>query len=197
MIPTIEGKRIKLRPKRLGDAVDDHLWRRDPELTRLDAATPTEQSFASFFINFKDELLQPAYDEGRYAVETLDGRHIGNCSYYHYDPRRNETEVGILIGDRDYWDKGYGTEAVSLLLGYLFGEKKLQRIYLRTLSWNTRAQKSFDKAGFRRCGETSTNGHRFVLFELLQKDWEKQARPPDDGATPEQPPPRNTVDSNQ
>jgi RimJ/RimL family protein N-acetyltransferase len=49
----------------------------------------------------------------QFAVDTLEGRHIGNCAYYNIDKGGGEAEVGIMIGERSYWDKGYGTAASS------------------------------------------------------------------------------------
>jgi diamine N-acetyltransferase len=57
-------------------------------------------------------------------------------------------EFGIFIGDKSLWDKGYGTEAVELLLLHGFQTLNLNRIYLRVYSTNLRAKRSYEKAGF-------------------------------------------------
>ena len=58
-----------------------------------------------------------------------------------------QAELGIMIGDKDYWNFGYGTDAVITLLEYVFTNTKLNSIYLHTLISNKRAQMAFRKAG--------------------------------------------------
>ncbi len=78
-----------------------------------------------------------------------------------------------MIGESDCWDRGYGTDAVDTLVDYIFTETGLQRIYLKTLDWNERAQRCFVKSGFIPCGEMVKNGHRFVLMEVRKEQWQK------------------------
>ena len=104
----INGEKIKIREKRLTDVRDDYQWCRDLELSQLDAAQPLNVSYSQFVTEYTAELRFPSLTRRRYGVDTLDGEHIGNCSYYNIDIRRSETEIGIMIGNRDYWNKGYG-----------------------------------------------------------------------------------------
>jgi RimJ/RimL family protein N-acetyltransferase len=73
---------------------------------------------------------------------------IGSCGFFNYDQRNASTEFGIMIGDKSYWDKGYGTEAVLLLVKHGFQTINLNRIYLRVLETNPRAIRAYEKAGF-------------------------------------------------
>lgn len=107
----------------------------------------------------------------RFAIDTLDGTHIGNCSYYNYDEARGDTELGIMIGDREYWNNGYGTDAVNTLVDHIFTSTKLDRIYLKTLNWNERAQKCFTKCGFSRYGETKRGKFEFILMQMYRSNW--------------------------
>jgi RimJ/RimL family protein N-acetyltransferase len=173
----LEGNKVRLRPKRLSDALNDHLWRGDTELAKLDAAVPLGQSFDSYLLDYAEELRLPDYNNFRFAIETAEGRHIGNCSYYNLDPNRKEVEIGIVIGDRDYWSKGYGTDSVSTLLAHLFGEKGLGTVYLRSLDWNRRAHRCFEKAGFTQHDRSQSNGHCFFLFQCRRAEWEKLRKP--------------------
>ena len=68
---------------------------------------------------------------------------------YDIDVRKSQAELGIMIGDREHWSKGYGTDSVNTLLDHIFTETPLERIYLHTLTWNDRARRSFAKSGFR------------------------------------------------
>ena len=169
---TLKGGKVFLRDKSSKDAFRDYTWRTDPELARLDATYPPSTTFADFEAYYLDELQHPPSDSRRFGIETYDGLHIGNCMYYDLNPYKSEAELGILVGDKDYWNGGYGTEAVTLLLGYLFAEIGLTRVYLKTLDWNVRAQKSFQKCGFVEYRRNSRGIWDFVLMEIFRSDWE-------------------------
>ena len=169
------GTLVRLREKRLEDAGQDYEWRRDPELAAYDAGQPLTMSLRAFVSTVAEEVESPAPHRRSYAIETLaDGVHIGNLMYYGYDASERETELGITIGDRGYWSRGYGSDAVRAMLGYLFGERELRRVYLHTLTWNDRAQQAFGRAGFRRVRETHRGGHDFVLMEIVRDDYREQ-----------------------
>ena len=165
-----EGTLIRLRRKRMEDAEDDYTWRRDPELARFDAAAPLRASFDDFLTTFQDELRLPSPFRRVLAVEDLGGRHIGNVMYYNIDERRGEAELGITIGDKRYWNQGYGTDIIRTFLVYLFTQQNMRRIYLNTLDWNVRAQRAFMKAGFRQSGYNRRGPHAFVTMEAL-REW--------------------------
>jgi RimJ/RimL family protein N-acetyltransferase len=162
--PTITGSKVKLRPKHSVDAANDYSWRQDAELCRLDAAPPILCSFKEFLENYLDDLrrLNRSY---RFAIETYEGRHIGNCSYFNLDEIKKEAEMGIMIGDRAYWNRGYGTDAIITSLNYFFSRTNIRRVYLKTLIWNTRAHKCFQKCGFVPCGQMFHGDYTFMLME--------------------------------
>ena len=163
---------MKLCPKRLEDAANDYAWRKDAELARLDAALPVSISFSEYLMWYADELRYPGRGRCRFAIETLEGKHIGNCVYFGIDGDREEVELGIMIGDRAYWDHGYGADAVATLLSHIFDVTKLDRVYLKTLEWNMRAQRCFQKCGFVPCGQLIREGHSFILMELRRHQLE-------------------------
>ena len=166
--------KIKLRVKRLADALDDYIWQTDAELARLDAAPLLTTTFSRYLSDFAGELRYSSSNGHRFAVETLDGKHIGNCSYYSIDNTKGEAELGIVIGSRDYWDKGYGADTVTTLVSYIFHQTNLKRIYLKTLDSNIRAQKCFKKCGFTSYGHLVRDGFRFTLMEMNRKQWQEQ-----------------------
>ena len=83
-------------------------------------------------------------------------------------PTRREAELGVTIGDSDYWGHGCGTEAVRMLVDYVFSTTTLRRIYLHTLDWNVRAQRAFLNAGFRDAGRSRRGRHRFHRMEIVR-----------------------------
>jgi len=161
------GTLVRLRAKQIDDAENDYAWRCDPELAAYDAARPLRASFKTFVSTMREELNYPTMHRRTFAIEDLEGeRHIGNVMYYGYDPRSGEAELGITIGERDFWSSGYGTDSVHTLVEYLFQEIGLTRVYLHTLSWNYRAQRCFERAGFQRVREVQRGGHEFILMEI-------------------------------
>ena len=169
----LAGSKVRLRPKRLQDASDDYNWRRDTELCRLDAATPLSISFEEFSRSHAEELHRPGLGY-RFAIETLDERHIGNCSCSNIDEIKREAEMGIMIGDRDYWNQGYGADAILILLKHIFSQTRLERIYLKTLNWNVRAQKCFEKCGFIPCGQLAWRDYNFIIMDIHRSDNEQK-----------------------
>jgi RimJ/RimL family protein N-acetyltransferase len=170
MTPT--NQRIKIRLKRLSDAKDDYTWQSDRELAELDAAAPLNMTLQQFTSEYTFELCYPSASRHEFAIDTLEGEHIGNCVYYNVDAGEGKAELGIMIGNRDYWCRGYGTEAVKLLLEYIFNRSRLDRIYLTTLNWNIRAQKCFKKCGFTECGELTRDDHHFIVMAITRAEWE-------------------------
>jgi len=73
-------------------------------------------TFPQFLTDYASELRY-SYPTGHwFAIETADGKHIGNCSFYNISEIEGEAELGIMIGNRDHWDKGYGTDVISAQL---------------------------------------------------------------------------------
>ncbi len=172
MTTTVEGEVARgehtvLREKRLGDAREDYRWRTDAELARYDAARPFAASFDDYLALYRDELRYPSPYRRTLAVEDAAGCHIGNVMYYNIDTIRREAEIGITIGERSYWSRGYGTDAVRTLVRHILGTTGFRRVYLKTLDWNVRAQRAFEKAGFRVCGRSRRGGNTFVVMEYL------------------------------
>jgi len=170
----IVGSKVILREKKLSDARNDYIWETDPELAYLDAVPPVDTTFSQYLSEYASNLRNCPPTSCRLAVDTIDKKHIGNCSYYNINETRGETELGIMIGDRDYWDKGYGTAAVITLVNHIFRQTKIKRIYLKTLDSNERAQKCFRKCGFTRCGHMKKDGVNFTLMEIYRHQWQEQ-----------------------
>jgi RimJ/RimL family protein N-acetyltransferase len=85
--------------------------------------------------------------------------------------------MGISVGDREYWGKGYGTDAVRLILQYGFIELNLRRISLGLHAYNERALKSYEKAGFKMEGRMRGEGWRdgvhydSLWMGILREEW--------------------------
>ncbi len=168
------GSKVKLREKKLSDVRNDYRWQSDLELARLDAAPVLMMSFSIYLLDYATTLHHSTFNRYPLAVETLDGKHIGNCTCYDIDEKKGEAQLGIMIGERDYWDNGYGADAVNTMVDHVFRTTSLHRLYLKTLDWNQRAQKCFTRCGFTPCGYLKRDGNNFVLMELKREQWEKR-----------------------
>ncbi len=170
----LHGKKVVLREKDISDAGNDYTWATDSELMHLDASEPFPLSFSTFVLQYPHRLL----DNGKiqFAIEVPVAKHIGNCTCYDIDTVRKEAELGIMIGDRDYWGKGYGTEAVQILMDYVFRVLDIERIVLHTLTWNSRARACFTKCGFIECGWVQRTGNEFIKMEA-RSPWIDQVTP--------------------
>jgi RimJ/RimL family protein N-acetyltransferase len=169
----ITGSKVRLREKKMSDVRADYKWQVDPELCRLDAAEQMSLPFSFYLLDYAAELHRPKSRRFPMAIETIEGRHIGNFTVYDVDEKKAEAQVGIMIGDRDYWDRGYGADAMRAVAEHLFRNTGLVRLYLKTLDWNVRAQKCFARCGFKSCGEMNRNGQLFIMMDLTRERWEE------------------------
>ena len=172
----ISGQKVRLRRKKLTDVRDDFNWQSDPELAKLDAAPMLKASFPVYLMDYTEQIHRPEPKRYPLAIETHEGKHIGNCTCYDIDEKKSEAQVGIMIGDRDYWDKGYGADAITTLVDHIFQNTLLNRIYLKTLDWNIRAQKCFRNCGFTEYTRIVRNGHNFLYMELKREQWLKKRK---------------------
>ena len=165
------GAKVILRDKRIEDAEFDYRWRSDPEIAKLDAAFPLSMSYDRFLRLFQDQLRYPTPGSHHFGADAADGTYIGNCMYYDLDSISKEAELGIVIGDRNYWSNSYGYDAVTTLLDYMFSDLQLNRVYLHTLDWNDRARRCFEKSGFKPVRTVRRMSHDFILMEVLRQEW--------------------------
>ncbi|HEY0168484.1 MAG TPA: GNAT family protein [Jatrophihabitans sp.] len=134
------------------------------------------------------EVVRAAYEEEakdkerqNFAIEA-DGVFIGECGLHNVNRRDGTAEVGIGIGDRAYWGRGYGREALTLLVDYGFRMQNLRKIWLETHGGNERAIRSYRAVGFVEEGrqrEQVWSGGRYedtVLMGLFRSDfWSRPA----------------------
>jgi len=112
------------------------------------------------------------------AIETAEGVHIGNVGLHRIDWRNRNAELGIAIGERSYWNQGYGTDAIRTLLSLAFREMNLHRVFLRVDADNARGIRCYEKAGFRREGvlreAVFKEGayHDQYIMSILQSEFE-------------------------
>jgi RimJ/RimL family protein N-acetyltransferase len=98
-----------------------------------------------------DGLAKRDPNERPLSIEIRKGKSwklIGNCGVFGIEWANRSAELGIIIGEKSEWDKGYGAEAMTLLLRHGFETLNLHRLALRVYAENVRAVRSYEKAGF-------------------------------------------------
>jgi RimJ/RimL family protein N-acetyltransferase len=156
-------------------------WHRDSEYWRLlasEAAYTNSIRAVKTHIEKEDEQAPPA---SMFLIRTLgDDRVIGDVGL---DPVRDghgDTFLGIGIGEREYWGKGYGSDAMRVILRYAFIELNLHRVSLNVFEYNPRAIRSYEKVGFKHEGRSRAVLHRagrrwdLIFMGILRSEWEAQ-----------------------
>jgi RimJ/RimL family protein N-acetyltransferase len=87
-------------------------------------------------------------DSELFAIETLDGKHIGNIELFDVHHIHRQAELGVVLGEKSYWGQGYGSDAIRALLRFAFEELNLHRVQLRVYEDNARGRRAYEKCGF-------------------------------------------------
>ena len=153
-------------------------WQRDTEYMRLLDTDPARPETAK---EIKEWLEKDEGKDFRFMIHALaDDRLLGFVGLFRPSWNNGDTYVGIGIGDRDDWGKGYGTDAMKLALRYAFTELNLHRVTLLVFEHNPRARRSYEKAGFVFEGRVRGDCHRdsqrlnTLWMGILREEWEKQ-----------------------
>jgi diamine N-acetyltransferase len=163
----IYGERIRLRGMERSDLPRFVTWLNDPEVNIGLAIYPvlSQVEEENWFENIqkKPQAEHPLVIEIRMPRSPVQGEPlstpnsrppevdwipIGDCSFFNLDRTNRSCELGIVIGEKRFWNQGFGTETMGLLLKFGFETLNLHRIYLRVFASNPRAIRAYEKAGF-------------------------------------------------
>lgn len=154
------------------------VWNRDSEFFRLAEGEPVQMWSEKKYKEWMEKRMEKDGDNNfRFSIRTLsDDTLIGDVSIH---PQWVDADawVGIGLGERDYWGRGFGTDAMRLILQYGFVELNLHRISLGLHSYNGRALKSYEKVGFKVEGvmrqDTFREGRRTdgIYMGILRAEW--------------------------
>ncbi len=156
-------------------------WSRDSEFVRLLNSGEATPLSARAMRNLMDR--QPEKDPPNFfwfAIHTLTGDHlIGDIALDGIRWSHREAFVGIGLGEREWWGKGYGTDAMRIILRYAFLELNLLRVSLNVFEYNPRAIRSYEKLGFIHEGRMRQYLHRegqrwdMIFMGILREEWEQ------------------------
>jgi len=123
-----------------------------------------------------EKMSREGYNFAIIAKET--DELIGTCGFLNTNQLHRKAETGIFIGNSDYWNRGYGREAIELLLDYGFNLLNLNSIYIAALSYNHRAIQCYKKCGFKEVGRrreahiVGKKHYDIVLMDILASEFE-------------------------
>jgi RimJ/RimL family protein N-acetyltransferase len=152
----MEGKLVRIRAYEKSDLDAVMAWVNDEEVTRNLGGGPL-----SFPVSRaqEEQFLETAMHSGAnatnkmFAIETLaERRYIGGIDLRGIDWLDRHAEIGIAIGDKSCWSKGYGTDAMRVIMRMGFETMGLNRLWLKVLAFNERGIHCYQKCGFRREG---------------------------------------------
>lgn len=163
----IEGEKVYLSPMNLEDIEKYVKWMNDFSTTDglgSSSKVTTFESERSWLINNMDKKEQ------QFAIVLKETDElIGNCGFVDINHLHQKGEVGLFIGEEENRSKGYGTEALSLLVEYGFNYLNLKNIMLKVFSFNKRAIKSYEKIGFKVFGKRTEDYYLNGMMNILWK----------------------------
>ncbi|HYG73887.1 MAG TPA: GNAT family protein [Planctomycetota bacterium] len=177
--PFLIGDRICLRPLEREDARVLEFYINDPDVTR------TLQAYRPMNLQIEEDWIADLYKKESdivlgIAIKSSD-KLIGATGLHRLEFKDRRAEFGISIGAKEEWDKGYGTEATRLIVGYGFETLNLNRISLRVYEHNPRAQRAYEKAGFKKEGVLRKEVYRLgrywdtIVMGILREEWDALA----------------------
>jgi len=174
----IKGKSINLRPLKEIDLDEIMKWINDLEVTK----------YLSSFIfpvsrleeeKYLEKMMSKNDEQKHMVIENKKGQYIGQISLIHIDWKNRNAELGIVIGNKKDWGKGYGTEAIKMVLNYGFYQMNLNNIYLWVFEYNSRGIRCYEKCGFKKDGALRKSHfyqgkfYHKILMSILKDEFEE------------------------
>ena len=180
-MPHLISKRLRLRAAEKEDVTSFLRWVNDPEVTEnLLLVSPISRVEEEHWYELM--MKQPS-SEHVLVIEVKDQstqdeyRPIGTCQFHTMDWRNRSAEIGIMIGEKSFWDQGYGSETLGLLLEHGFATLNLHRIWLQVYEKNMRGIRAYEKAGFQYEGKYRQAHYQHGryydvhLMSVLKTEW--------------------------
>jgi len=176
----ITGDRVRLRAMEKEDLPRFVAWFNDPEVRRnLLIYQPLSMGQEEKW--YQDMLNRPI-DEQPLSIEVKEGEGwvtIGNAGFLNINLHDRSAELGISLGDKRHWDRGFGTETIRLLVDHGFSQINLNRIFLHVFETNLRGIRCYEKVSFRHEGrlrEARYLDGRYIdilVMSILKSEWKK------------------------
>ena len=151
-------------------------WNQDSEFQQLSDWAPARVFSTKQIRDWMEKNIDTLYS---FSIQTLaDGKTIGQVDLSGVNWTAGDAWLGVGIGEREYWGKGYGSEAVNLILRFGFEQLNLRRVSLNVFEYNERAIRSYHKLGFKIEGRQRQFLNRFdrrwdvIYMGILRSEWE-------------------------
>ena len=145
----LEGKKVLLRSIRPDDASEEYIsWLNDNEVRRGLESPPPKPYTMPMLTSYLAAVLS---DENNCMLAIIDkenNKHIGNCKLHNFNLINKTCELGIMIGNKEYWGKGFGREVCEALILYAFDELKIRKVWLTVHANNSAAMALYKKLAF-------------------------------------------------
>lgn len=170
-VSSLRTDRVKFTPLQMDNIHRHFRWNNDPELNRLDSEFPyEEESFGAFKSRFEQMCDNPSPSHRNFEIHALDDDEtlIGVAYATRISAHNLHAQLGITIGDRDYWGRGYGRSSFRLLLSFCFEHLGLHRVCAETFEYHTAWRDLVEGMGFKKEG---------TVREYLRRDgtyWDKE-----------------------
>jgi RimJ/RimL family protein N-acetyltransferase len=167
------GKKCYLSPINVNDAEKFTEWLNDMEVIKHFSLYPNIISLEN-----EREILTILSKEHNYSIIDMERNElIGNCGFLGIDHINQTAEIGIFIGNKTFWNKGYGKEALSLLIDYGFKALNFHNIMLRVYENNKGAVRCYEKIGFKLIGirrealDRNLMKQNIIYMDILSNDF--------------------------
>lgn len=156
---------VLLKPKTSRENKQIKIWDKDSEVSKYRE------------VNWYKNKKQKNIDFGIYDKKT--SKLIGSVDISSIDLENKHAEIGMAIGNKEYWGKGYGTDTVKTILDYCFDKLGLNKVYLDAWEENKRAIGCYLKCGFKKDGvlreSVFRDGkyHNKRIMSILRGEWQE------------------------
>ncbi len=178
---TLVGEKVRLRPVEERDLPLFVRWYTDPDVRRwLHLSDRPEVTLESERQNLEKGRVNPS--NLGLVIETGEGQPIGTLGLINIDPYHRRAELGISIGEKEYWGRGYGSDAIRVALRHAFTEMGLRRAYLITDEDNERGIRCYQKCGFVQEGLLRAHRLRYgqpidmLIMGVLREEWDASGK---------------------
>ena len=165
---------IVMRPVEKEDDMNSQRWINDPEVNvNLNVFRPTTMSDQE---EWRHNLLNKKQTDIVLVIE-VDGTPIGNMGIHDINMQNGTATTGAIIGEKEYWGKGYGSDAKMILLDYAFNTLNLRKIYSTVIAFNERSLKYSLKCGYKEEGRRKLHHYKKgqywddIQLAVFKEDW--------------------------
>ncbi len=145
----LKGERVLLRKIEITDVSDEYLsWLNDDEVRKTQENPAPKPYTRSMLQDYLEKVILDANCRMFAMIDIESQKHIGTMKLHNFKTINGTCELGIMIGDKNFWGNGYGQESMRLLLHFGFSELRMRKIWMTVHANNTKMEAMSLKLGF-------------------------------------------------